>query len=449
MPRAALPLAALLALAACRSPEAPPPAPSPSAPDEPAASEPADPSSRLVESMMRQVEARRRLPARSRVRSVTLDRPTMMAQVQRHSDEDIPREVLRSQAIIMQAMGWVPPGYDPEKGSLELLESQLAGYYDPALKTMFLARDLPPAEAEATLAHELVHALQDQHYDLGPRLKYRPESGDAPGSIQALAEGDATSAMLDVMLASVGKTALDLPERRMTEMMEAQVMGSVESVPPVLKAALIAPYIDGLRFVNSLRRRGGWAEVDRVWKNPPVTTEQLLHLDKYDLHEPPLAVPLPPLDALGGGFRVAFSDLMGEQTLRILLEQSASGREARDGAAGWGGDRMTLLSRSREGRDEWLVTWRIRFDGEHVRCPDAAEAFGLLRRGLLPQGAPPPEAQVCRDRPDLGPLAMAVSGCDVLMTAGPFSKNADNWRSESVCASVLPWLRGALKPPDR
>lgn len=442
---------ALLAPFACTPSPVAPPAPTPAAPASapPAASSasPADASDRLVAAMLRRVVARRTLPALTPVKSRTLDRSELLAQIKAQGEKDIPADVIRGQGIILQAMGWIPPGYDHERGNQELLQAQLAGYYEPAAKTMFLARDLPASEAEATLAHELVHALQDQHYDLGPGLAYRPESGDKPSALQALAEGDATSAMMEVLLEDQARSSLDLPEDELLALMEAQTLGTSPTVPTVLKASLIAPYTDGFRFVQALRRRGGWAEVDRVWKRPPSTTEQLLHLDKYDANEGPLPVPPPPTHALGGGFRVALTDLMGEQTLRIVLNEHASSHDAQQAAAGWGGDRVTLLSRPHAKGEEFFVTWWLRFDGSPGRCEHARDAAVLMRRGVKPQGGKMTTDPVCLERPDLGPLAVMASGCDVVMTAGPFAKFEENWRSTGSCSSVEPWLKGYVQKP--
>lgn len=394
--------------------------------------------------MLLKVEARRQLAAQTPVRSVTLHRSAMLAQIKAMSDQEVPELYTRAQGILMQAMGWVPPGYDSEKGSMELLQSQLAGYYDPTKKTMFLAQDLPVVEARATLAHELVHALQDQHYDLGPKLKFRPESGDEPTALQSLAEGDATSAMMDVLLGDSSRTILDLEDLEVAQSIQEQAMEGDHKIPPILKASLIAPYVDGFLFVQALRRRGGWAEVDRIWKNPPITTEQLLHLEKYDAHEPPLRVPPPPLDALGGGFQKVVTDRMGEQSLRIVLESWGSLREARRGAAGWGGDRISLLSREVGGQEEFFVTWWIRFDGESARCSHAEEAFRIISRGISPSSKP--AGSVCRERTEMGPLVAAFSGCDVLLAAGPFVRSNTSWKSQGNCGAVEKWAVEAVKP---
>ncbi|MCS6899039.1 MAG: hypothetical protein RMJ98_05680 [Myxococcales bacterium] len=393
--------------------------------------------------MLRKVEAVRQLQAKTPVRSVVLPRKKMLNQVQAQEASNVPAQVTRAQGLLLQALGWVPPGYDHEQGTLDLLNAQLAGYYAPRTKTMFLAQDLPPEEARATLAHELVHALQDQHYDLEPKLRYRPESGDEPTALHALAEGDATSTMFDVLLASSQRTALDLPEEVLIATMQEQTLGTAEDIPPSLKLSLIAPYIDGLRFVHALRRRGGWAEVDRAWRTPPTTTEQILHLEKYDRREPPLPVPGPPVDALGGGFRVELTDQVGEQGLRIMLESWGTPREARRAAAGWGGDRVTLLTRVRKERNEWFVTWWIRFDGTDAQCPDVTEAFAVVRKGLSSDRSISDTA--CQERAEMGPLAASVAHCDLLLAAGPFVQEGTSWRSHGNCSEVRSWIRAAVQ----
>jgi hypothetical protein len=219
--------------------------------------------------------------------------------------------------------------------------------------------------------------------------------------------------------------------------------GAAEGVPQALKSSLIAPYIDGLRFVHALRRRGGWAEVDRAWKELPATTEQLLHLEKYDRREPPLPVPAPPLDALGGGFRVELTDLVGEQGLRIMLESWGTPKEARRAAAGWGGDRVTLLSRVNNNRDEWFVTWWVRFDSADAWCTDAAEAFAVVRKGFPSDSSA--QDTVCQERSEMGPLAAAVARCDLLLAAGPFTRSGESWRSSGGCSAVRPWIRATVR----
>ena len=99
-----------------------------------------------------------------------LDRAALIDSVKQHVAREVPRDVIHDQGELLVGFGMVPPDFDYEEGAFKLLESQLAGFYEPHDKRMYLASDLQDRVADATLAHELVHALQDQYYDLSARL---------------------------------------------------------------------------------------------------------------------------------------------------------------------------------------------------------------------------------------------------------------------------------------
>lgn len=404
---------------------------------------------RLVAEALSQVEQSRQLSANGPVVSRTLNRKALMERVRAHVEKDTPREVVRGQGEMLLALELMPQDYDYEKGVFSLLESQLAGYYEPDDKTMYLAADLDEAEAEATLAHELVHAIQDVHYDLGPKLDYAPDRGDISAALHALAEGDAMSAMLDQSLAASGRTVLDMPESLLGETMRQAVLSAPETraVPAVLKASLVAPYVDGMAFVNALRKRGTWAEVDRVWRDPPQTTEQLLHLAKYDAREPALSVSVPKGDALGGGFQVTYSDIMGEQGLRLVFEQWGDPHRAWSAAEGWGGDRVSVLSRLKAGVEETLVTWHMRFDGTPKQCKEAQEAYAFVAAGVVPSARHDRTASVCRERSDLGPMVVATTGCDLFVSAGPYKKTGPKRSASASCWQMEAWAKKAIVTP--
>ncbi|MDB4998177.1 MAG: hypothetical protein JWM74_5609, partial [Myxococcaceae bacterium] len=245
-----------------------------------------DRETRRIARMLRRVSTARGLETKRAVPGKILSRVDLIARVKDHVAKEIPNEAIRNEGLVLQLLGFVPPKFDYEAETFALLEAQLAGFYEPADGSMYMAADLDEENATATLAHELVHALQDQHYDLGPRSKYKPGQGDKASAGAALAEGDATSAMIDVMVQGSGGTALDVPEDVFTQQVMASMSsGPGASAPHAMRASLVSPYIDGTIFIHALRKRGGWKEVDAVWRNPPVTTEQVLHVDKYDTHE--------------------------------------------------------------------------------------------------------------------------------------------------------------------
>ncbi|MCC6646067.1 MAG: hypothetical protein IT374_10905 [Polyangiaceae bacterium] len=440
-------LALGLPLGACSAgpPSAPPPA-LPPAPQASASSsvEPIDPNAAAVADMMRQVAAARQLAQRSPLRSLTLARRPLIAKVRAHVDEEVPRDAVRGQGELLVGLGLLPPSYDYEKGVFDLLEAQLAGFYEPGDKTMYLAADLGRKEADATLAHELVHALQDQHWDLGPKLRFRPDAGDATSAVHALAEGDAMSAMLDVLLRPEGRTAIDAPDATLAAEMRAEILltPSLAEVPTILKASLVAPYVDGLLFVNRLRRSGGWRAVDDAWARPPETSEQLLHADKWRTREAALVIPMPPPDALGPGWKTLYTDTVGEQGVRLVFEEWGKRGAAVRAAEGWGGDRAWVMARRRGDEEELVAALWVRFDGAPAACREAEEAYELAARAA--GGRPEREQTTCRERADTGPLVVARRGCDLLLVGGPYKHGGAKAEARGSCGDARAWAEGLL-----
>ena len=455
MKRAAAGLLAT-ALVACGKPSPPDPLPPPSSiaieapwldageargPSEARAEQEAE---RRLKAALDLVTKVRGLPAKAPVNLLVLERGPLLDRVREHVAAEVPPEVIDAQGHVLLSLGLVPLDFDYRTAVFELLEAQLAGFYDPRGKSMYLARDLPPAAEHATLAHELVHALQDQYWDLGSRLEYRPGQGDAQGALHALAEGDATSAMLEIPLLGLERSALDLPESAVSLEMELTMAADERTmaIPRVLRASLVAPYMDGLRFVHALRRRGGWAAVDAAWAAPPMTTEQLLHLEKYDAGEPALS--LPPAEPPEAGWEVAYDDTLGEQGLRIVLEEWAPKRVAAKAAEGWGGDRITLFRRQVDGEETYALSWTLRFDEgpRGRRESEAREAFEVLVRAA---GNPHQGKAACRDRRELGALAVVRDGSGIAVAAGPYRHTDHGFVAQGDCAAALAWATRLAK----
>lgn len=407
---------------------------------------------RVVADALALVEKRRELGAKGPVKGRTIERAEMVAYVQKQLAEEIPPAIVRAQSEMLFALGVVPESFDYEKSLLELMGSQLAGFYDPKQKTMFLSRDLPPLEREATLAHELVHALQDQHYDLEKRIKFREDATDEQSAIHALAEGDATSAMLDHVLAVRGLRAIDVSD----EIISLEARGAIEmsmeaaNVPSILKRSVVSPYVDGLAFVNWARRRGGWAGVDSIWRDPPTTTEQLLHPDKHLAREQAESVPVPSPRAAGPG-EVMYRDVLGEQSLRILFEEWMPRRSAIESASDWAGDRLAVF---RDG-ERFALAWHVRYDSE-AAAKRGAEAFarGVVRPKDQRAGefAAPEKAKAalkngkaCAERAAAGPLALVRDGRDVALVGGPFERSPKGARSAGTCTDALGWAASIAK----
>ena len=329
----------------------------------------------------------RKLKPKEPVKLAVLDGAALVGVVKAHVKDEVPPDVIRAEGRCFETLGLIPPGYKYEEETYALLEEELAGLYMPEDKTMYVALGIDGVELDATLSHELVHALQDQYFEIGKKMKYHQGASDALGALQALAEGDATSAMIDeVILSKKGEdglaqmTAADLPDRGPEEFLDESLQdkkpdAALKRAPRFLALGLVAPYADGLAFVNALRRRGGWSAVDAAWGKPPVTTEQLLHVDKYDAYEPAVDVKVATGAALGAGWKQTYDDGFGEEEGRLAFSTWMTTPASRKAAAGWGGDRATLFEAD---GDRHAVAWKIVYDTP----ADATEAGQLLVTGF-------------------------------------------------------------------
>lgn len=399
----------------------------------------------------------RELEARGAVKGRTVSRDEMVSRVEHGLDTEIPPAVVRASGEILFALGTVPASFDYRLGLLQVMRSELLGFYEPHEKTMFLGADLQGQELSATLWHELVHALQDQHYGLDKLLDWADDAGDWQAAVHALAEGDATSAMIDALFADKHVHAFELPDQ-VLDLQNALSAGSVQGVPPIIKRSVVAPYLDGLAFVNALRRRGGWAAVAAAWQRLPASTEQILHLEKFDAREAPEL--LPPLRApLSAPSQATYSDVYGEQTLRVLFEEWMPARAARQAASGWAGDRVTAFSNA----ESTSVAWRIRYDTEaaarlalpaFARGALAPEDQALDSGGRLSEFVSATAAeratqtgQLCRERHSRGPFAVIRRGRELAIVLGPYRRQGAISVSAGACQAALGWAAALFTQP--
>ena len=143
------------------------------------------------------------------------------------------------------------------------------------------------------------------------------------------------------------------------------------------------------------------------------------------------------MGALGEGFRPVWSDVMGEQGLRIVLEDWAHRMTAKEGAAGWGGDRMVVARRDGEGgRRGFAAAWHVVLD----TAEDAVELSEILRSKL---------GSGCRERPDMGGFAWKARGRDVVIAAGPYERAGKEVKAVGGCAVTVRWVEVILKEGER
>lgn len=390
----------------------------------------------------------RQLPVKAKVPGFLLNREELHREVERTLKDEAPDELIAGNTELLYALDIVGADFDLKSALTKMYGAQLAGFYDPDKDRMVLASDLSKDEQSLTLYHELVHALQDQHYDLAGELDWKPEQSDRQTALQALAEGDATLAMLDVARAAAGMGPGDFPaEFLQIDALLMQASPKLDGVPSFLVRAMVSPYADGLRFVGEIRKSGGWNAVNEVWRQRPISTEQILHPEKYLAREP--VQPVPALAIPAGFGAPTFRDVMGEQGLKLLFEEWAPATAAASAATGWGGDRIAVAP-SAAGN---VVLWHLVFDDEDA----ARRALSLMARGALrdelgkssPRVRPTVDAAMgekavaggrfCKQRPERGPFAIVRHEKHLGVTLGPYRRGQIADASADKCPDALSW----------
>jgi hypothetical protein len=242
---------------------------------------------------------------------------------------------------IEASLGVVPPGSDPEAVILDLLEQGVLGLYDPKRKTLFIGDFVPSSALSMVVGHEIAHGLQDMVFDLHALQKPLLHRSDEESARRFLVEGEAQAAYLAWISGERGLAALeDTVLRAMGD--QALQLAGVASPYPVLARSLQMPYADGAATVVRLAQRKGWTAVDDLYRRLPESTEQMLHLDKLLARELPVAVrldarALEPVVRAAGLVQV-WHDGLGEAALLSMLAERHGAAQAREAAAGWGGD---------------------------------------------------------------------------------------------------------------
>ena len=337
-----------------------------------------------VTEIIGQVEQLRELDRTSEVVWRLADKGQALAEqlAKATGDPEIVDRVRQDERILIR-LGLLPEGTDLIQLQVDTLQDQVAGFYDTDTRSLTVLDDDGALDlaSRITLAHEADHALGDQRWGLDAMQDAIPDvEGDRIAAFQALVEGDATLLMT---LWSAKHAASDV-----MGLDGAALPGgdSLDGLPQVIQRQLLYPYLDGLTFLMRKWGPGGWDAVNRIWDAPPVSTEQVLHPEKYP-DEQPIEVVLPDIAAaLGDGWSLTGETVMGELNTSILVADGApwdpmsftlGGQQMPNAAAaaGWGGDRLVTV----DGPDgAWALVWQTAWDTHE----DAIEFFDAASAAL-------------------------------------------------------------------
>jgi hypothetical protein len=279
----------------------------------------------LVKEIGASVETLRQLKFKTPVEMKVIDGATARENF-KSKIEPRTEEILKHTQRAYAQLGLVPRGTDLVKGHLEMAEKGVAGYYEPGSKIFYLLDHVSPAEVRGVIAHELTHALEDQHYDLKAVQKKAGDDDDRSTAIAAAIEG---SAMV-VEMAFLSREPVTYKKAAIREVENERVRRAdrVKTAPSFTQRSLLMPYILGITF---LLRGNIWnwdtgsgvriSDLDEVYAKPPASTRHIIHPEQYWQHAKKQWTPmtLPDLSkTFGPGWSKATEGSIGELGLGVL-----------------------------------------------------------------------------------------------------------------------------------
>ena len=351
-------------------------------------------NSRQAEKIETGIQGLRRLRFKQAVPLVVKSPDQAEAMMEADLMRDYTDNQLEADAAAGALTGLYPSHLDLKAESLKLLKTEVAGFYDPHGKEMVLVEGGADAgiwnsaaqfmiqrdvTGEVVLAHELTHALQDQNFDLESSLDKVKDDDDRALALKSVAEGDATIGGFAYALGRMDDSVGDAVAESLKKLPQA-LAAAAPDTPEGLSAPLLFQYSDGVRFVAEAYRRGGWAGVDALYRNPPQSSHQILHPALYfDRPAPQPRIQLGGYDRIMRGWKKADDDTYGELLISVILERNL-GKQSKEVALAsrWTADRMVILQ---DGRAVSVI-WMLAFSDAQTAGRFAAVYQALLDRLL-------------------------------------------------------------------
>ena len=270
--------------------------------------------------------------------------------------------------------GILPESFDGDLLDLvvENLAASILGLYSATSQCILIPRvfeqvglneEQNAAQRLEILAHEIHHARQDQRWDLETLIGRGAASHDRRLAASALMEGDAVATAFDWLLGQQGSSLEewegDLGEQVIHGINLANVMNGSQTGAFQNTEMHAYNYGQGATFVDQLLQEGGWTRVESAFENPPASTEQVLHPEKYR-SEPDYPVELPitiPQELAADGWTVQASDVLGELQLQLFFARAMDEAIALKASMGWDGDRYLLLEKEGIHALLWVSEW--------------------------------------------------------------------------------------------
>lgn len=270
-------------------------------------------------------------------------------------ETEYPDEKAEKDSFFLYVMGFVDKKINVKKIRKRILINNIGGLYNERSGELFALEEHRNLNSVNSLViiHELRHALQDQYYNLTEILGEHSDFDDRRLAALAAVEGDATF----VMVQFSGFSPDVLTSYNADALMSFSPLPSTSLLyryPEIIKQQLTMPYIRGLAFTHAVFKKKKWKGVNRILTSPPLSSEQILHPEKYLKQEAPVSVDI---RFVPRGYGFYHSGVIGEFYLNVLLGVAS---EYGDFASGWGGDTYEIYATP----DRYFLMWESKWDTE-------------------------------------------------------------------------------------
>ncbi len=368
--------------------------------------------------------------------------------LRRDMERELPPEEAETMVRVMSEFGMIAKGTNLYDIFLQFLEGGAAAFYKPDTGTFYLIEGKNDAGDRPIVFHELVHALEDQHFGLDLMQQAFEENSDGGMGVKALIEGSA-----DLFQDKYHKLhpedveAMTAAQKNNPELLQRQMRMMVQ-VPAFLIAAMgFYPYKNGSAYLRKIDATSGSA-VDAVFANPPVSTEQVLHPERHGVDYPHAVAAADVGGVLGDGWEVLDDDIMGELFTGLLLTSLRWGHTGipsvmammdmqtqgvgfkapmKSAVEGWDGDRyVASIDRA---NDRVCVVWTSMWDSADDAMEFAKVYGGLLGKRVTGQKSDASSKSIRFTGEDGAVSGVDVSGLRVVVVlSGPAESAEDLFR---------------------
>jgi hypothetical protein len=376
----------------------------------------------MTAAMLKETSELRELSILKAVKSGAQSRTEIEHMIVKNLDAETTPAEMHAAEVLLKVFGLAPKDFAYRSFLIKLLTEQVAGYYDPKAQQFYLADWIELEGQKPVMAHELTHALQDQHFNLKRFENWPKCDSDAELAAHALIEGDATLAM-----------TLYMAKNPLVALAFIKSLGSQElateqfkQAPRALRESLLFPYEEGSAWATQLYKRGGWELVSRAFTKLPQSSEQILHADKYFSYEAPQKLTLPDFKSvLGPSWKRIDYDVNGEWGCYLVLDEYLNDVvESKQASAGWAGDRFALYETSKPG--EVFIAQLTSWD----TLNDAKEFFDAYAKRTAKRYADAKEVKNTAERIEWqtsnGSVALELRGSRVAIVEGVPSSTVTN-----------------------